>query len=102
MSADTADIKPVKLGVVGLGRGFMLMLPTFLDDPRVELVGTATTSELKQQEFEKLFELIKNCPEQLAAWEKIQEAIAGGDQNVVFLDGPAGSGKTTPYKALLH
>ena len=55
MSADTADIKPVKLGVVGLGRGFMLMLPTFLDDPRVELVGAATTSELKQQEFEKRF-----------------------------------------------
>lgn len=28
--------------------------------------------------------------------------MEGGEQNVVFLDGPAGSGKTTLYKALLH
>ena len=32
-------VRPVRLGVVGLGRAFTLMLPTFLRDPRVELVA---------------------------------------------------------------
>ena len=31
--------KPVRLGVAGLGRAFTLMLPTFLADPRVQLVA---------------------------------------------------------------
>ncbi len=31
----------IRLGAVGLGRAFMLMLPTFLRDPRVELVAAA-------------------------------------------------------------
>ena len=30
---------PVRLGVAGLGRAFMLMLPTFRADPRVRLVA---------------------------------------------------------------
>lgn len=41
-------------------------------------------------------------PEQLAAWSAIQDAVQGGSANVVFIDGPAGSGKTTLYEALLH
>ncbi len=32
---------PLRLGVAGLGRGFMLMLPTFLRDGRVQLVAAA-------------------------------------------------------------
>ncbi len=32
---------PLRLGVAGLGRGFMLMLPTFLRDARVTLVAAA-------------------------------------------------------------
>jgi phthalate 4,5-cis-dihydrodiol dehydrogenase len=32
---------PLRLGVAGLGRGFMLMLPTFLRDARVRLVAAA-------------------------------------------------------------
>ena len=35
------DQQPVRLGVVGLGRGFMLMIPTFKADPRVKLVAAA-------------------------------------------------------------
>jgi phthalate 4,5-cis-dihydrodiol dehydrogenase len=31
--------KPIRLGVAGLGRAFTLMLPTFLADPRVQLVA---------------------------------------------------------------
>jgi len=58
--------------------------------------------EHEQQEFERVFALIKACPEQLAAWNVIQDALHGGTSNVVFIDGPAGSGKTTLYEALLH
>lgn len=32
---------PLRLGVIGLGRGFTLMLPTFIADPRVRLVAAA-------------------------------------------------------------
>ncbi|HVV95066.1 MAG TPA: Gfo/Idh/MocA family oxidoreductase [Hyphomicrobiales bacterium] len=32
---------PLRIGAVGLGRGFMLMLPTFRADPRVQLVAVA-------------------------------------------------------------
>lgn len=31
--------EPLRLGVVGMGRGFTLMLPTFMADPRVRLVA---------------------------------------------------------------
>ena len=34
-------IPKLKLGVVGLGRAFSLMLPTFKADPRVEIVAGA-------------------------------------------------------------
>jgi phthalate 4,5-cis-dihydrodiol dehydrogenase len=33
--------RPLRIGVAGLGRGFMLMLPTFLADRRVALVAAA-------------------------------------------------------------
>jgi len=56
----------------------------------------------EQMEYERLIKLIQACPEQLAAWEAIQSALAGSEANVVFIDGPAGSGKTTLYKAVLH
>ena len=32
---------PIRLGVVGLGRAFMLMRPTFVQDPRVTLAAAA-------------------------------------------------------------
>jgi len=40
LTSDRAE-QPVRLGVVGLGRGFMLMIPTFKADPRVTLVAAA-------------------------------------------------------------
>ena len=55
MNSIGAEVSPVKLGVVGLGRGFMLMLPTFLQDHRVQLVGAATGSDNKQKAFEAQF-----------------------------------------------
>ena len=35
------------------------------------------------------------------AWNAVQAALAGAYENVIYLDGPAGTGKTTLYRALL-
>src|ERR1700674_51578 len=31
--------EPLKLGVIGLGRAFTLMLPTFMADPRIQMIA---------------------------------------------------------------
>lgn len=47
--------EPVRIGVVGLGRAFMLMLPTFRNDPRVKLVAAAAPREASRAAFEAEF-----------------------------------------------
>jgi len=42
---------PIKLGVAGLGRAFTLMLPTFLADPRVELVAACDPRQEARAQF---------------------------------------------------
>jgi phthalate 4,5-cis-dihydrodiol dehydrogenase len=37
----SGDRPPIRLGVIGLGRAFTLMLPSFLADPRIALVAAA-------------------------------------------------------------
>ena len=39
MSSPASITDPLRLGVIGLGRAFTVMLPTFLRDPRVRLVA---------------------------------------------------------------
>ena len=39
MENSSLTFKPVRIGVIGLGRAFVLMLPTFLRDERVQLVA---------------------------------------------------------------
>lgn len=46
---------PVRLGVVGLGRAFMLMLPTFRADDRVRLVAASAPREASRQTFRDEF-----------------------------------------------
>jgi phthalate 4,5-cis-dihydrodiol dehydrogenase len=43
--------EPVRIGVAGLGRAFTLMLPTFLADPRVRLVGACDPREEARARF---------------------------------------------------
>jgi phthalate 4,5-cis-dihydrodiol dehydrogenase len=43
--------RPVRLGVAGLGRAFMLMLPSFDNDPRVELSACAAPRESSRDAF---------------------------------------------------
>lgn len=80
MSSAEADVNPVRLGVVGLGRGFMLMLPTLLEDPRVELKGAATTSPDKQQAFRKQFAA--------EAYGSTDELFADPDIEAVYIATP--------------
>ena len=46
---------PLKIGVAGLGRGFMLMLPTFRRDPRVRLVAACDPRPAARAQFEQDF-----------------------------------------------
>ncbi|MGX0610174.1 phthalate 4,5-cis-dihydrodiol dehydrogenase [Ralstonia pickettii] len=41
----------LRIGVAGLGRAFSLMLPTFLQDPRVQLVAACDPREEARQQF---------------------------------------------------
>lgn len=43
--------RKLRLGVAGLGRGFMLMLPTFTAHPRVELVAAAAPRAESRDQF---------------------------------------------------
>ncbi len=47
--------KKLKLGVAGLGRAFTLMLPTFVQDPRVELVAAADPRVAARERFASEF-----------------------------------------------
>ncbi|MDB5929377.1 MAG: 4,5-dihydroxyphthalate dehydrogenase [Polaromonas sp.] len=47
--------RPMQIGVVGLGRAFTLMLPTFLHDSRVKLVGATDPIAAARVQFEKDF-----------------------------------------------
>lgn len=45
----------MRIGVVGLGKAFMLMLPTFLMDRRVQLVAASDTDPLSLRQFKADF-----------------------------------------------
>ena len=47
--------EPVRIGVAGLGRAFVLMLPTFRNDPRVKLVAAAAPRAESRAAFETEF-----------------------------------------------
>ncbi len=51
----SAATRTVRLGVVGLGRGFTLMLPTFVADTRFELVAAATPGREGRDAFVRDF-----------------------------------------------
>src|SRR5436305_14975607 len=48
-------IHKIRLGVVGLGRAFTLMLPTFVADERIALVGAADPRPEARHRFESEF-----------------------------------------------
>ena len=52
---DVSGADPIRLGVAGLGRAFMLMLPTFERDPRIRLVAAAAPRAESRAHFEARF-----------------------------------------------
>lgn len=48
-------IRPLRIGVVGLGRAFTLMLPTFVHDSRIKLVAATDPIAAARQQFEADF-----------------------------------------------
>ena len=48
-------VRPIRLGIAGLGRAFTLMLPTFAADPRIELVAATDLRPEARQRFEADF-----------------------------------------------
>lgn len=47
--------RPIRLGVAGLGRAFTLMLPTFVQDPRVQLVAACDPRDAARTQFARDF-----------------------------------------------
>jgi phthalate 4,5-cis-dihydrodiol dehydrogenase len=48
-------VRPIRLGIAGLGRAFTLMLPTFTADPRIELVAATDLRPDARKRFEADF-----------------------------------------------
>ena len=53
-----ASTPPLKIGVAGLGRAFTLMLPTFLQDSRIQLVAATDPIASAKAQFEKDFQAV--------------------------------------------
>ncbi|WP_460903011.1 Gfo/Idh/MocA family protein [Paraburkholderia jirisanensis] len=70
----------LRIGVAGLGRAFSLMLPTFVGDPRVELVAACDPREQARQQFANDF----NAP----VFSDIGELVADPNVEVVYVASP--------------
>jgi phthalate 4,5-cis-dihydrodiol dehydrogenase len=77
--------EPLRLGVVGLGRAFMLMLPTFAHHPLVRLVaGTDPRSEARRQ-----FEADFSTPDLAArAYDSVEALCADGAVEAIYIASP--------------
>ncbi len=76
----TQPSKPLKLGIVGLGRAFTLMLPTFVHDSRIQLVGATDPIAAARAQFETDF----GAP----VYESIEALCANPDVEAVYIASP--------------
>ena len=72
--------KAIGIGVVGLGRAFTLMLPTFVHDQRVKLVAATDPIAAARTQFEKDF----SAP----TYDTIAALCADPDVDVVYVASP--------------
>ena len=70
----------IRLGVVGLGRAFTLMLPTFLHDSRIKLVAAADPIAAARTQFTADF----NAP----AYESAEALCANADVAAIYIASP--------------
>lgn len=70
----------LQIGIVGLGRAFTLMLPTFLNDPRVKLVAATDPRAEARLQFANDFD----CP----VYETIEELANDPEVQVIYVASP--------------
>src|SRR5262245_29517095 len=73
---------PTRIGVAGLGRAFMVMLPTLLQHPRVRLVAAADPRPEARARFEQDFEG--------RAYASVEAMCADPAVDVVYIATPHG------------
>ena len=73
--------QPIRLGVAGLGRGFMLMLPTLARDPRLRLVACADPRPEARDCFTRDFEGAR-------AYAEVAEMVADPAVQAVYVASP--------------
>ena len=71
---------PVRLAVAGLGRAFTLMLPTFLGDARVRLVGACDPRPAAREQFSRDF----GAP----AYENIEALARNPEVEAIYIASP--------------
>jgi phthalate 4,5-cis-dihydrodiol dehydrogenase len=71
---------PIRIGVVGLGRAFTLMLPAFTQDPRVQIVAACDPREEARVAFQREF----NC----TAHESAEALVADTNVELVYIASP--------------
>jgi phthalate 4,5-cis-dihydrodiol dehydrogenase len=71
---------PIRLGVVGLGRAFSLMLPTFTGDPRILLAGACDPRKEARARFASEF----NAP----VYASIEELVKDPTIEAVYIASP--------------
>jgi phthalate 4,5-cis-dihydrodiol dehydrogenase len=72
--------QPIRVGVVGLGRAFTLMLPAFTRDPRVQLVAACDPREDARAAFTR--EFIR------PAYEAVADLVTQRDVELVYIASP--------------
>jgi phthalate 4,5-cis-dihydrodiol dehydrogenase len=70
----------LRIGIAGLGRAFSIMLPTFLHDPRVKLVGATDPIASARAQFESDF----NAP----TYDSVEALCAAPDVQAVYIATP--------------
>ena len=80
MTVFATNDPPLRIGVLGLGRAFTLMLPTFLQDPRVKLVAAADPLPQARAQFE--------ADLYAPTFESIEAVCAHPDVQVVYVATP--------------
>ena len=71
---------PLKLGVIGLGRAFTLMLPTFAADPRIVLVAASDPRAEARERFAREFNA--------QVYEDVEALCADPDVAAVYIASP--------------
>lgn len=76
------DFNGLRIGVVGLGRAFTLMLPTFMQDPRVRLVAACDPREEARSQFERDFDA--------PAYADLEDLVRDARVDIVYIASPHG------------